>query len=106
MSAPITETTVTIRGVDYQLRGDAEPQHMAALAAYVDDKMRLLEESARGAAQPAARLAILASLTIADELFRERARHGEEVEESTAHLARLTLDLKATLSAVQEESAV
>jgi cell division protein ZapA (FtsZ GTPase activity inhibitor) len=79
MTGPITETTVTIRGVDYQLRGDAAPQHMAALAAHVDEKMRLLEEAARGMTQTPARLAILASLMIADELFQERGL-GQEFE--------------------------
>jgi len=70
MNRPITETTVTIRGVAYQLRGDADPRHIGRLAAYVDDKMRVLEESTR--TQSPAKLAILASLTLADELFQER----------------------------------
>lgn len=105
MTGPITETTVTIRGVDYQLRGDAAPQHMAALAAHVDEKMRLLEEAARGMTQTPARLAILASLMIADELFQERARHGREFEESTDRLLRLTLDLRAALTVAGDDTA-
>jgi cell division protein ZapA len=70
MTRSITETTVTIRGVAYQLRGDANPEHIGRLAAFVDEKMRTLEETAK--AQTPAKLAILASLTIADELFQER----------------------------------
>ena len=70
MNRPITETTVTIRGVAYQLRGDADPRHIGRLAAYVDDKMKVLEEATR--TQSPAKLAILASLTLADELFQER----------------------------------
>jgi cell division protein ZapA len=90
MNAPISETTVTIRGVAYQLRGDADPQHIGRLAAYVDDKMRVLEEAAR--TQSPARLAILASLTIADEYFRERENReavGEQVQERAARLEAL-----------------
>lgn len=90
MNAPISETTVTIRGVAYQLRGDADPQHIGRLAAYVDDKMRVLEEAAR--TQSPARLAILASLTIADEYFREREglkAVGERVQERAARLEAL-----------------
>jgi cell division protein ZapA len=87
MNSPISETTVTIRGVAYQLRGDADPQHIGRLAAYVDDKMRVLEEAAR--TQSPARLAILASLTIADEFFQERKVREADGERVQARAARL-----------------
>lgn len=91
MNRPITETTVTIRGTAYQLRGDADPQHIGRLAAYVDDKMRVLDESSRGAQSPA-KLAILASLTIADEFFQEKEgvlAIRERIKTRTAHLTAL-----------------
>lgn len=111
MNRPITETTVTIRGTDYQIRGDAEPQHIQRLAAFVDDRMRTIEESARPAGAggagavgdssaprvPATRLAILASLMIADELFQERARVGRENGDTVLRLERLRLELDELL---------
>ncbi len=87
MNRPITETTVTIRGVAYQLRGDADPQHIGRLAAYVDDKMRALEEATR--TQSPAKLAILASLTLADELFQERSTRESEREKISDQTGRL-----------------
>lgn len=113
MNRQINETTVTIRGTDYQIRGDAEPQHIQRLAAYVDDRMRMLDESARpasaGAAgvaiesaaprMPAARLAILASLMIADELFQERARLGRDNGDMALRLERLRLELDEAVGA-------
>jgi cell division protein ZapA len=96
MNAPISETTVTIRGTAYQLRGDADPQHIGRLAAYVDDKMRVLEEAAR--TQSPARLAILASLTIADEFFREREGRQADGERVQADAARLEALLDRALS--------
>lgn len=90
MTRPITETTVTIGGVAYQLRGDADPQHIGRLAAYVDGKMHVLEGAAR--AQSPAKLAILASLTVADELFKEReslAVVRDLVRTRAAHLESL-----------------
>lgn len=111
MNRQINETTVTIRGTDYQIRGDAEPQHIQRLAAFVDDRMRALEESARpataaganstaesaGPRVPPARLAILASLMIADELFQERARIGRDDGDMTLRLERLRLELDETI---------
>jgi cell division protein ZapA len=88
MTGPISETTVTIRGVAYQLRGDADPEHIGRLAAYVDDKMRVLDEASRAAQSPA-KLAILASLTIADEFFRERETREAVRERIRARAARL-----------------
>jgi cell division protein ZapA len=88
MSQPISETTVTIRGQAYQLRGDADPQHIGRLAEYVDGKMRVLDETARAAQSPA-KLAILASLTIADEFFREREAQVELRERIRARTEKL-----------------
>jgi cell division protein ZapA len=85
MDRPITETTVTIRGVAYQIRGDADPGHLERLAGHVDQTMKVLEGSA--SALSPAKLAILASLTIADEYYRER-----EVRQATVETIRQRAD--------------
>jgi len=61
--------SVTILGSEYKIRG-ADPDYIQVVAAYVDGKMRELEQRLPAGSQT--KLAILASLNIADELFRER----------------------------------
>ena len=61
--------SVTIFGSEYKIRG-ADPDYIQVVAAYVDGKMRELEQ--RLPAGSHTKLAILTSLNIADELFRER----------------------------------
>jgi cell division protein ZapA (FtsZ GTPase activity inhibitor) len=61
--------SVTIFGSEYKIRG-ADPDYIQVVAAYVDGKMRELEQ--RIPAGTPTKLAILTSLNIADELFRER----------------------------------
>jgi cell division protein ZapA len=73
---------VEIQGHRYPIRSSLDPEYVARLAAYVDDKMR-----AAGDATPSGdslRLAVLAALNIADELFRcrdvNRERDGQLAE--------------------------
>ena len=61
--------SVTIFGSEYKIRG-ADPDYIQIVAAYVDGKMRELEQRLPAGNQT--KIAILASLNIADELFRER----------------------------------
>jgi cell division protein ZapA len=61
--------SVTIFGSEYKIRG-ADPDYIQVVAAYVDGKMRELEQRLPAGNQT--KIAILASLNIADELFRER----------------------------------
>ena len=73
---------VEIHGQRYPIRSTLDPEYVARLAAYVDEKLR-----AAGDATPThdpLRLAVLTALNIADELFRCRdvtdARNGELAE--------------------------
>ncbi len=62
--------TVEIFGHQYKIRGDADPEYMAEIARYVDQKMK---EVAKGAPVGSlAKIGILAALNIAEELFRVR----------------------------------
>jgi cell division protein ZapA len=73
---------VEIHGQRYPIRSTLDPEYVARLAAYVDEKLRVA-----GDATPTSdplRLAVLTALNIADELFRCRdvtdARNGELAE--------------------------
>jgi cell division protein ZapA len=81
--------SVTIFGSEYKIRG-ADPDYIQVVAAYVDSKMRELEQRISSGAP--AKLAILTSLNIADELFREReerTRRDNELRERTREWGRV-----------------
>ena len=61
---------VEIQGQRYPIRSSLEPEYVARLATYVDEKMRAAGDTAPTG--DALRLAVLAALNIADELFRCR----------------------------------
>jgi len=65
---------VEIHGQRYSIRSSLDPEYVARLAAYVDEKIRLAADSTPTG--DSLRLAVLAALNIADELFhcREGAR--------------------------------
>lgn len=71
--------SVQIHGLPYPIRSTLDPEYVARLAAYVDDRIRVVADSA--ASGDSLRLAVLAALNIADELFRcrdqLRARDGQ-----------------------------
>ena len=73
---------VEIGGQKYPIRTGLEPEYVARLAAFVDEKMRAASDSTPTG--DAVRLAVLAALNIADELFRCRdtnhARNGAIAE--------------------------
>ena len=62
---------VDIHGQRYAIRSDLDPQYIAELAAFVDDKMRLAAREL--ASSDPLRLAVIAALNITDELYRLRA---------------------------------
>ena len=70
---------VDIHGQRYPIRSGLDPEYVARLATYVDEKMRTAAESTPTG--DSLRLAVLAALNIADELFRcrdtTRARDGQ-----------------------------
>ena len=64
---------VEIHGQRYPIRSGLDPEYVARLAAYVDEKMRTAADST--ATGDTLRLAVLAALNIADELETLRQRH-------------------------------
>lgn len=81
---------VEIHGQRYPIRSGLDPEYVARLATYVDEKMRTAADSTPTG--DSLRLAVIAALNIADELFRSRelstARSGE-IAERTGELERL-----------------
>ena len=81
---------VTIQGQRYPIRSSLEPEYVARLATYVDEKMRAAADSTPTG--DSVRVAVLAALNIADELFRCReatnAKDGE-LAERAGELERL-----------------
>jgi cell division protein ZapA len=81
---------VEIAGQRYPIRSSLDPEYVARLAAYVDEKMRAAADTSPSG--DSMRLAVIAALNVADELFRcrdaNRARNGE-LAERTQELERL-----------------
>jgi cell division protein ZapA len=75
---------IDIQGRRYPIRSTLDPQYIARLAMYVEDKMRAAGDSTTGG--DGVRLAVLAALNIADELFRcrdaNRDRDGRLAEKA------------------------
>jgi len=69
---------VEIHGQRYPIRSTLDPEYVARLAAYVDEKLRAAGDAMHGS--DPLRVAVLTALNIADELFRCRestdAREG------------------------------
>ena len=81
---------VEIHGQRYPIRSTLEPEYVARLATYVDEKIRAAAESTPTG--DSLRLVVLAALNIADELFRcrdiNRQRDGQ-LAERASELERL-----------------
>jgi cell division protein ZapA len=81
---------VEISGQRYPIRTLLEPEYVARLAAYVDEKLRAAADSTPTG--DSLRLAVVAALNIADELFRCRERNNArdgEIAERAGELERL-----------------
>ena len=89
---------IKIFGVEYVLKGDADPDVMQDLAKVVDEKMRELGQP--GTAQTH-RVAILAAFHFADELMKSRKALDAErqrYDHAARNIARLDLRLQGVLN--------
>jgi cell division protein ZapA len=87
---------VDIHGQRYPIRSTLDPEYVARLALFVDEKMRAAADTTPTG--DALRLAVLAALNIADELFRCRdanrdrdGRLAERAEELERLLDRVLM---------------
>jgi cell division protein ZapA len=85
---------VDIQGRRYPIRSALDPQYIAKLAMYVEDKMRAAGDNT--ASSDSLRLAVLAALNIADELFRCRDANRDR----DGRLAERAEELERLLDAV------
>ena len=89
---------IKIFGVEYVLKGDADPEVMQDLAKVVDEKMRELGQP--GSAQTH-RVAILAAFHFADELMKSRRALDAErqrFDNAARNAARLDIRLQGVLN--------
>lgn len=68
---------VTIYGTEYPVRGEADPDYINEVAAYVDGKMKEVADTL--SVKSTTKVAILAALNITDELFQLRDSSGSEI---------------------------
>ena len=66
---------VDIQGQRYPIRTSLEPEYVARLAAYVDEKMRAISDAT--STVDTHKIAVLAALSIADELHSTQRDLGE-----------------------------
>lgn len=92
-----TTIQVEIFGSSYGVRSDREPEHLEALAALVDRKMR--EIAGQTVAVETSRIAILAALNLADELVRQRGQGGADGVQSATKANGLLDELERALKA-------
>jgi cell division protein ZapA len=88
---------VEIHGQRYPIRSSLDPEYVARLAAYVDEKIRVAADSTPTG--DSLRLAVLAALNIADELFhcRDGTRTIDgELAQRAGELERLLDDVLRT----------
>lgn len=78
---------IEIYGQTYSMKGGANGDHVRALAAFVDSKMREIEKGT-GTVDPL-RVAILAALTISDELYAAKGQQADLEQSVDTMLARL-----------------
>ena len=91
---------VEIQGQRYPIRSTLDPEYVARLALYVDEKMRAAADATPTG--DSLRFAILAALNIADELFRCRDANRDRdgvLAERAGELERL-LDRVLTASSI------
>lgn len=82
---------VNIHGHEYMVKAVADPDYIAEVASYVDERMRETELNLPGAQSPT-RIAILAAMSITDELFTERRKRSRSlngIEQRALNIANL-----------------
>ncbi|MBN1780750.1 cell division protein ZapA [bacterium] len=96
MSSDKNVLTVRIFGAEYAVRGYADANYIKAIADYVDEKMREVDQSLR--VDSSLKIAILASLNIAHELFNERIEKQQLQKKLEDNISRLNqiIDKKMT----------
>ena len=89
------KTTVRIAGRDYAISGYDSEAYVQSVAAWVDRRMRELNQATR---LPGGQLAVLAAVNAADDMMKSREenrRLKRELEAARAEIERLKRNEKA-----------
>lgn len=78
---------VSIYGSEYVIKGDMSADHVRAVARYVDQKMR--EVNNQGMIKSPLKVAILAALNIADEFYKTRDEQRQDLESMEQRIQKL-----------------
>ncbi len=88
---------VTILGQEYPVRADADATYIREIAAFLDARMRMLQQADPN--RPPLKIAILTALNLVDEMFALKKQKQEladrferKVKEFTEHLDRALLE--------------
>jgi cell division protein ZapA len=73
------KVNVELMGRTFTIKGDADPEYMAQVAGYVNDKIREMQKLTHG---DQTKLLLLTALNLADELFQ--ARRGIQISPADA----------------------
>ena len=84
---------VEIFGTAYTIRGEENQEYIREVAAYVDSKMREIND--RLPVASLAKVAVLTSLNLADELFKERQQRGRMAVQVSERADGLSRELEA-----------
>jgi cell division protein ZapA len=93
---------IDIQGQKYAVRSDLDPQYIAELATYLDEKMRLAAREL-ASADPL-RVAVMAALNVADEVFHARAEAGGRTRQLAARTIEIERIVDGALAAVGARS--
>ena len=95
---------VEINGQRYPIRSTLDPEYVARLAGYVDEKMRAAADAAP--ATDLLGLAILVALNVADEFFRARDLQSDTHGELNQRALRLEQLVDGILAQAAERTAL
>ena len=87
---------VHIYGQEYTVRAVANPDYIAEVAAYVDERMRETELKLPGT-QSTSRIAMLAAMSITDELLTERRKRASSLSRIEKRAATLATQVDEVL---------
>jgi cell division protein ZapA len=97
-AAPVV--TVNIFGVDYAVRGGADPEYIYEVAAHVDRVMRDIAGRVKNVS--ATKIAVLAALQMTDQLYSERREKLQDQKQIAERTDSLLSRLDQTLLEVVE----
>lgn len=92
---------VEISGDTYLLKSDKNPEHVAAIAKYVNDKIRMF--TIKSAVKSPTKIAVLAALNISEELLELREKYAKLIGQLELY-EKQSKDVSDTIDEVLSDS--